>query len=284
MFFYIIIGITNMIILASMMYVYGRAATVQEHRILDVTFTDEQLEDEDIGLTAEHFKKIHGGILLAGFVSQFLLIFLHKYISLFLLFYIIWMVGIMAADMGWFIRMHREMYALKVRKGYTCGSGQIIRVDTRVSTQENKMAVSGWWFVPVFLSGFLILNVPQARTMFNDLVAVILFLMPFGTKIMFWLIYRYFVKKKNKVYCENEVANYECSRITKYYYSLALGGGCIYRFRRHVDAAVQLHERMQCVDFCHDCIFYIGAVRMCIDSDCGYDGQKETQGCSEGIR
>ena len=58
--------------------------------------------------------------------------------------------------------------------------------------------------------------------MFNDLVAVILFLMPFGTKIMFWLIYRYFVKKKNKVYCENEVANYECSRITKYYYSLAL--------------------------------------------------------------
>lgn len=114
------------------------------------------------------------------------------------------------------------MYALKIRKGYTCGSGQIIRVDTRVSTQENKMAVSGWWFVPVFLSGFLILNVPQARTMFNDLVAVILFLMPFGTKIMFWLIYRYFVKKKNKVYCENEVANYECSRITKYYYSLAL--------------------------------------------------------------
>lgn len=60
MFFYIIIGITNVIILASMMYVYGRAATVQEHRILDVTFTDEQLEDEDIGLTAEHFKKIHG--------------------------------------------------------------------------------------------------------------------------------------------------------------------------------------------------------------------------------
>lgn len=222
MFFYIIIGITNVIILASMMYVYGRAATVQEHRILDVTFTDEQLEDEDIGLIAEHFKKIHGGILLAGFVSQFLLIFLHKYMSLFLLFYIIWMVGIMAADMGWFIRMHREMYELKVRKGYTCGSGQIIRVDTRVSTQENKMAVSGWWFVPVFLSGFLILNVPQARTMFNDLVAVILFLMPFGTKIMFWLIYRYFVKKKNKVYCENEVANYECSRITKYYYSLAL--------------------------------------------------------------
>ena len=195
MFFYIVIGITNMIILASMMYVYGRAATVQEHRILDVTFTDEQLEDEDIGLIAEHFKKIHGGILLAGFVSQFLLIFLHKYMSLFLLFYIIWMVGIMAADMGWFIRMHREMYALKVRKGYTCGSGQIIRVDTRVSTQENKMAVSGWWFVPVFLSGFLILNVPQARTMFNDLVAVILFLMPFGTKIMFWLIYRYFCLK-----------------------------------------------------------------------------------------
>ena len=222
MFFYIVIGITNMIILASMMYVYGRAATVQEHRILDVTFTDEQLEDEDIGLIAEHFKKIHGGILLAGFVSQFLLIFLHKYMSLFLLFYIIWMVGIMAADMGWFIRMHREMYELKVRKGYTCGSGQIIRVDTRVSTQENKMAVSGWWFVPVFLSGFLILNVPQARTMFDDLVAVILFLMPFGTKIMFWLIYRYFVKKKNKVYCENEAANYECSRITKYYYSLAL--------------------------------------------------------------
>mgnify|MGYP000852663852 CR=1 FL=1 len=76
MFFYIIIGITNMIILASMMYVYGRAAMVQEHRILDVTFTDEQLEDEDIGLIAEHFKKIHGGILLAGFVRQFLLIFL----------------------------------------------------------------------------------------------------------------------------------------------------------------------------------------------------------------
>ena len=82
MFFYIVIGITNVIILASMMYVYGRAATVQEHRILDVTFTDEQLEDEDIGLIAEHFKKIHGGILLAGFVSQFLLIFLHKYMSL----------------------------------------------------------------------------------------------------------------------------------------------------------------------------------------------------------
>ena len=53
MFFYIVIGITNMIILASMMYVYGRAATVQEHRILDVTFTDEQLEDEDIDYLRE---------------------------------------------------------------------------------------------------------------------------------------------------------------------------------------------------------------------------------------
>ena len=65
------------------------------------------------------------------------------------------------------------------------------------------------------------------------------------TKIMFWLIYRYFVKKKNKVYCENEVANYECSRITKYYYSLALVAAA------YIDSAAMLMLQYSYIKECN---------------------------------
>lgn len=225
-FFIGIMIFTNLIVVGCCMYMYNNYGKVRNHLLLDVTFTDEQLKDAEICTIAERYNKMLKMIHCIGIVTSFLpFVFVFMdYWSLFTITYLIWCFGYIIAPNWYGTLKHKELYQLKLKKGYTTGKNtRTIRIDTRVTADSEKMPISIWWMLPAVLLCFVPFMWKETYTLWSDgWESVLVLSIPFVTKAAYLICYEYYARRRNVVYTEDTAINYACNRLAKHDLSLGI--------------------------------------------------------------
>lgn len=225
-FFIGIMTFTNLIVIGCCIYSYRNYGKVCNHLLLDVTFTDEQLQDPDIGVIVNKYNKVLKLTHIIGIITSFLpFIFIFwDYWSLFTITYLAWCFGYLLVPICYGNVKHKELYRLKVRKGYTAGGNtRTIKIDTRVTADSRKMPVSIWWMLPSVLLCFLPFTWKETYELWSwgwDSLLVVG--IPFLTKAAYLIGYEYYARRRNVVFTEDTDINYACNSLTKHDLSLGI--------------------------------------------------------------
>lgn len=226
---WVFIGImifTNVIVIGCCMYAYRNYGKVQNHLLLDVTFTDEQLQDGEINAIVAQYNKVLKLTHIIGIVTSFfpfVFIFM-DYCSLFTITFLLWCFGYLLMPICYGNYKHKELYRLKIRKGYTAGKNtRTIKIDTRVTADSEKMPVSIWWMFPTVLCCFIPFVWKETYHMWSDGREALMILgIPFLTKAAYLIGYEYYARRRNVVFTEDTERNYACNRLTKHDLSLGI--------------------------------------------------------------
>ena len=225
-FFIGIMTFTNFIIIVCCMYAYRNYGKVRNHIVLDVTFTDEQLQDPDIGAIVTRYNKVLKFTHVIGIITSFLpFIFIWwDYWSLFTITYLVWCFGYLLVPICYGNVKHKELYRLKRKKGYTAGGNiRTIRIDTRVTADSEKMPVSIWWMMPAVLLCFLPFTWKETYELWSwSWDSLLIVGIPFLTKAAYLVAYEYYARRRNIVFTEDSDLNYTCNRLIKHDLSLGI--------------------------------------------------------------
>ena len=224
------LGFTNIFVVACMHYVFVKYGKYDERMLLGVTFLREQINDWEIKKLADQYKAAYRKVILGGYITGILVVFLFWwYFSIAMTVYLMWMFGYIILVQYIYITYHKKMYAVKKKRGYTCGKivSQAL-VDTRLSYANGKMPVSKSWFLP----SILVLLIPFSskafrEELFSDLeTAIIMLSVIILVKAAYFLMYYLFAKQRGVIYSQNSDVNIACNRITKRSFSIIFTVAC----------------------------------------------------------
>lgn len=220
----VLLAVTNLFVVLCMHFAFRQVGKYKEQRILGVTLSQEQVEDEDVKKIVAEYQKRFRLLILLGYVSGVAIVFLFLgYMSIATIGYLVWMFGYIALLQYLYVKYHKDLYALKKKKGFIYGRpiGEI-SIDTTLTRLKDTMPISSDWFLPAILVPLLPFCSGRVREYAQAeprqilyLYGVILF-----TKAVYYFLYYLFAKQRSVVYSENSELNLACNRITKRGYSI----------------------------------------------------------------
>lgn len=215
----IILAFTNITVVACMHFVFGQYGKYKDSMLLGVTLLEEQVKNREIQELVIQYKSAFRKLIFAGYITAIVAVIpFYWYISIALIVYFMWMFAYIFLVQYLYIKYHKKMYAIKRKKGYTCGKiVNEITVDTRLSSVKDKMPISKSWFLP----SVLVLLIPLSKESFREYLfsdiettAIILGVIIL-IKAAYILMYYLFAKRRSVVYSQNSDVNIACNRITK---------------------------------------------------------------------
>lgn len=226
----IILALTNLLVMGCMHVSFAGYGKYKEHMILGVTFSKEQIEDNEIQQLVEKYEKAFRAYIMAGYITGILVVIPFAwYISIAMILYLAWIFGYIFLIQYVYLKYHKKMYALKKEKGYTYGTiVNEITIDTKLSFAKDKMPVSVGWFLPSILVFLLpLFNQSVREYILSDLESSSIFIgVIVLVKASYILIYYLFAKRRSVVYSGNSDINIACNRVTKRGYSILFTVAC----------------------------------------------------------
>lgn len=228
----VILAVTNLVVVVCMHISFRQYGKYKEHMILDVTLSEEQVQDEDIQGVLEKYKKSFQKCIVAGYITGVMVIIPFRwYMSIAMILYLLWIFGYVFLIQYIYVKYHKKLYAIKRQKGYTYGKVvNEITIDTKLSYEKDKMPVSPWWFVTGLLVYFIPLTDKGVREyLFSDMKSsVIIIGVIVLVKVSYLLMYHLFAKQRSEVYSENSEINIACNRVTKRGCSMVFVVACFF--------------------------------------------------------
>jgi len=153
-----------------------------------------------------------GGVLMI--LPSFLLV---NYVSMTMLFMVVWLTGFIVLNQQVMQRYFLRMRGIKRERGWGSEKQTVIKVDTEVSRYKDTFPVAArWYFVPLVIWVFGVFSgMPWD---FPEGIGLVFWLMQgvsLITLLLFYCFHRMYAKMPSKVFCDNTEVNMTLNRVEK---------------------------------------------------------------------
>ncbi|WP_052045424.1 hypothetical protein [Peptostreptococcus sp. MV1] len=234
---FVIIGISNLIMCLVFWFTLKKILDYKNGMVLGMHVDKDKMEDPDILRLIEKYGKKLGIlklILLVGSILTLAVIWLN--VDIFIVVYMVWLILVIGYYQYISVFCMRDMYSLKEDRGWINKESNLIKIDTRVSSMDDKMKLSPLVHLPfLFVYGYLIIDgiiegpvlksifrgVDQSAYMDLKFMLIIIFAISVFISLSYLLVHIIYGDRKNQVYCEDSPINYMANRVDKLYWSRA---------------------------------------------------------------
>ena len=227
---FLIFLLSDLIIVLICGFSYGKKYEYREGMLLGVHIPKEALDTGEISGMVQKYKKtwlIFQGWNIAASVAVCFLCFVD-----FIVFMIVWTVWLMEYIAGLLYLVyhpHRKLYRIKIKNGWVREeSRRIVRIDTGVSVQSDRMALSLKWHIPaiaVLILCLAVLLLTDAKFTGEDLAVTVILLVSAVEIVSFAGMHQMVIRRPNAVYSRNSEVNYAANMLTKRGWSEGMAAG-----------------------------------------------------------
>ncbi|MBQ7067483.1 MAG: hypothetical protein IJN92_11770 [Lachnospiraceae bacterium] len=212
MIFFLTMLFCSITLVVAFYYCFYVAGKEKKQILLGVTLPKEALESEEVkAIAKEYNKKLNQSMLILLLAGIPVHMAMNGYISIFLIVYTVWGVLLYFIPNEIMKKENRKLYKLKRQNEWIIGETKTIYVDTRASVMARKYPLSSLHFL---LAGFICLLPLYASdnvgSFFKQDMAVVIFVTSLFTKVVFFLLYKGFFQRSNKVYSHDTKINQKC--------------------------------------------------------------------------
>jgi uncharacterized membrane protein len=190
------------------------SAYANGHILLGVTLPYDALKDSGVTDIVIRYKKAYKVVCLVFLILILPMVFIGRYISVTLMYFLIWVVALFYVNQKTIAAYFNELYTLKQKREWWIGSHNIISVDTEVSRLKNTFPVAKKWFV----IPFVITVIPIAFALFGENAGGAFWILQacaLSALLIIFYIYLLFNNAKTTVYSNNTEVNITLNRVYK---------------------------------------------------------------------
>lgn len=215
---FLIFLFTDIFITVIFMAVYGHRRTYSEGMLLGVHIPSYAVHEREVEALMEKHRRRTKWFYAVNLLLSAAVCFLNFwYLSIFILAWSAWLIELTAGAMGLLNAAHRQLYDLKMERGWQGASGsKIVVVDTNVSAENDRLPFSIWWNLPVFAAAGVLAFIPHVRETLAKapemwgLTGAVIVSALFFTGMHLWA-----VRRRNEVYSSNTKINLKVNRLVK---------------------------------------------------------------------
>lgn len=195
---FIILGSAFIIVLIGLYFTSRSAEKPNGNILIGVTLPREHHTNPEVLLIVKAYHKANLLCLFASLLGMLAAYFLRAYISIILLYLIVFTFFMFFAFNKVFTKYFNQLYALKKQNQWFVGSTHVVSVDTEVSRIKNTFPVSSLWFIPAAVISLIPLLFSRLNgTLFILQIFTVLFV------AICYLVYRMICKDRTITYSEN---------------------------------------------------------------------------------
>ncbi|WNS46265.1 DUF5808 domain-containing protein [Paenibacillus sp. MMS20-IR301] len=194
-----------------------------------VTLPAHVLEHVELRVLQKSYRHIYKKSTLAALPLLLPILFLDTYISLSVIYMLLWGSLLLLVLRHSFVRTHKSFTEMKRSKEWFAGDKRVVRLDTRLSAHKETMKLSLYWFIlPALIAAVVFI----LRIFADDgNIMRIAGWSALGMTLLLWLVTLFFSRMKARVYSLDSELNLLLNRTYRQYWSrlwlgLALTDSC----------------------------------------------------------
>lgn len=225
---FIIIAFVLLFMWATVVFTYKSGAIENGKYVLGITLPAQYRKEEEVLKITADYRRVMKRINLMGLAACVPVLLASDYMSFCFLFLMLWFGLLIYFHQENVERCARALYGVKQKNGWLTGNAHVVRIDTVLSSQKDKGAVSFGWMIPAYplglagcfmawqknagayeLSGAAIMGGGAALLPWSVTVSFI------GTELLFLAVYMAVRKAKPQVICGETAFNQKMDRIVR---------------------------------------------------------------------
>lgn len=230
---FVIFLLSGLIIVLICGFSYGKTHEYREGMLFGVHIPKEALDTEKISGMVQKYKKMWRIFQRCNIAVSVAVCFLcFADFIVFMIVWTVWLVEYIAGLLYLIYHPHRKLYRIKIKNGWVREeSRRIVRIDTGVSVQSDRMALSLKWHIPaiaVLILCLTVLFLTDARFTGEDLAVTVILLVSIVETVSFAGMHQMAIRRPNAVYSRNSEVNYAANMLTKRGWSEGMtAGSCL---------------------------------------------------------
>lgn len=213
----IIIMGTMLFMLVTLMFTMGSSIVLDNGAYyMGINIPKKYRDNEGVKNITAEYKRSWRWISLIGFVTCFVILLFYDYVSIQMVYMMIWFFALMYVYQLSLKKCGWKLYNWKLTQDWYNNDenkGKLLRVDTAVTMMKNRLPVSAYWIIPPVIGVCFCVS----RYITAGLSTVSLSFA--ACAVVFLLLYFFIVRSRTKVYCDDSNVNMMINKSVKYEWS-----------------------------------------------------------------
>lgn len=213
----------DLFVIAIFYAVYGGNKKYKEGMLLGVHIPSYGVRDPEVeALMKAHRKRTKRFYLWNFLASTAICLLALWHFSIFMVFWCIWLIELTCGAFAVLFRSHRQLYDLKMQRGWQGASGgRIVVVDTRDSASDGRPSLPVWWHLPGAVAGTALSILASVWGLVQEETALWIFIVIFASmEVIFILLHIGTNRVRSEAYSSDTKINMQVNQLEKRIYSV----------------------------------------------------------------